>query len=240
MVMSRARSWIEENALSIGTSLAILAPFGVLIGGVLMGIDAVSVATGLAIVIGSAVISGLPGLGILFWIRRRVRSLHSLARQLGDIEQCDGAYYRLLKMGDHAIQIFLQALVLPRSAAQVGKTVWDADTARCLAAEGLGRLKAKNAVQPLIKLLTHPDIVLRARAAWALGEIGDSQATASLFMLLGDERRLEENLPATWTRVFWAGAAVLPAMTRVLAGLEGRKVSEIAVKRFASQAMTKW
>jgi hypothetical protein len=54
------------------------------------------------------------------------------------------------------------------------------------AAEGLGRRKAKSATDKLIHLLGDNNMVVRAYAAEALGNIGEEKAAGPLIKLLGD------------------------------------------------------
>ena len=55
----------------------------------------------------------------------------------------------------------------------------------------LGNRRAKEAVDPLIRCLSEPDVGLRAAAVWALGRIGESRAIAHLEALLATETNPE-------------------------------------------------
>jgi len=56
------------------------------------------------------------------------------------------------------------------------------------AAEALGLLRDKKAVEPLIEALNDKDEEVRWKASWALGHIGDKRAVEPLTNLLNDER----------------------------------------------------
>lgn len=125
-------------------------------------------------------------------LRQRIAELvvPQLARQLGNRNECKSAFNQLLSMGKQAVSIFLQILSEPHTIVS-GNDVWtwDANMACRLAAEGLGRLKASEAVEPLMKILVNSsDVVLQMKAIWALGEIGDARAVPALIPLLGDQR----------------------------------------------------
>lgn len=55
------------------------------------------------------------------------------------------------------------------------------------AAEALGRMEDKRAVEALIPLLGDPDWRVRLKSAWALGRIGDARAAPHLNRLSRDE-----------------------------------------------------
>jgi HEAT repeat protein len=59
---------------------------------------------------------------------------------------------------------------------------------REIAAETLGILQDRRAVEPLIKALNDKDEEVRWKACWALGHIGDKRAVEPLLHLLNDER----------------------------------------------------
>lgn len=65
--------------------------------------------------------------------------------------------------------------------------LWDGGPPRRRAAQSLGRMQAKVAIPYLIDALRDGDALLRANAAWALGEIGEGAAAPSLLRLLADE-----------------------------------------------------
>lgn len=58
---------------------------------------------------------------------------------------------------------------------------------RGIAAVGLGKIKDRRAVEPLMAALSDDDDTLRANAAWALGELKESRAVEPILMLLKDE-----------------------------------------------------
>jgi HEAT repeat protein len=63
------------------------------------------------------------------------------------------------------------------------------------AAEALGRLGDRRAVEPLLASLRDPDPGIREEAVWALGQMGDARAIAPLCALLGslDAERLSSS-----------------------------------------------
>jgi HEAT repeat protein len=61
---------------------------------------------------------------------------------------------------------------------------------RCAAAEALGRLRNKDAIDPLIAALSDANAQVRQSAAYSLGLIGDSRAAASLEKAKGDADEL--------------------------------------------------
>ena len=65
---------------------------------------------------------------------------------------------------------------------------------RSAAAEALGSLGDKRAVDPLIKALTDDNWMVRRNAAWALGRLGDARAVDPLIAALADDYwRVREN-----------------------------------------------
>ncbi len=110
-----------------------------------------------------------------------------LLHQLGshDPEKRRAALEALLQKGNEAVPLLLKVLSDDYDPEH-GANDWS-EIYKCrLAAEGLGRLKAKEAVEPLLEALQDGDTGLRATAAWALGEIGDPQAIPALLALLAD------------------------------------------------------
>ncbi len=63
--------------------------------------------------------------------------------------------------------------------------LWQGDPARWRAADRLARLKVPEAVAPLVRVLSDRDPVLRLKAVYALGEIGDPRTIPALIPLLG-------------------------------------------------------
>ncbi len=129
-----------------------------------------------------AVIAATP-LIVALW-EFKLKSLHPLVRQLGshDEQKRREAFQQLLEMGDEAIPLFIQAFNAPVEMAPYGD--WCGFWAHRLAVEGLGRLKAKSATKVLIDALKHKDAGVKAKAAWALGEIGSEEAVPELLPLL--------------------------------------------------------
>jgi len=124
---------------------------------------------------------------IAFWAYR-LYSLHPFVRQLGSHDELRRveALMQLLGMGEKAISLFLQALQAPEDSAPYGD--WNGTWAHQYAIEGLGRLKAREAVDEVAKALKSNDAGLRATAAWFFGELGIKEAIPDLIPLLADEK----------------------------------------------------
>lgn len=112
----------------------------------------------------------------------RLKDLYDLfAEVLNHLCHLDSAY-----LDD--IHLHLNALRAPGGQIYSDKILlWDGDPPRAAAAQGLGALRARGAVPALIDALEARDPYLRANAAWALGEIGDTGAARALIPLLGEE-----------------------------------------------------
>lgn len=135
------------------------------------------------------VLSSIIGLVCYSWLQREPNLIY----RLGEPKESKAAFHELLAMGEKAVPLFLKALSAPSgtlisiaSFSPPGSLNWDGNRVRRLAAEGLGRLKVKDAVEPLIQVLDDSDKVLRAKAIWALGEIRDARAVPTLLTLLND------------------------------------------------------
>ena len=100
------------------------------------------------------------------------------------------------------------------------------------AAEALGILRDRRAVEPLIKALNDKDEEVRWKAAWALGNIGDIQAVEPLIYLLHDKR---------WTvRRFAASALGKIGDGRAVESLiESLSDEEWHVRKYAADALGK-
>jgi hypothetical protein len=94
--------------------------------------------------------------------------------------------YQMQSAGKEDVLLLMEALLSPGGQIESEVVLWDGNPPRHRAAEELGRLKDAQAVAPLLNVLTDPDNVLRAKAIWALGEIGDTHAVPFLIPLLGD------------------------------------------------------
>lgn len=112
--------------------------------------------------------------------------LHPLTYRLGSRDERIRAetFENLLKMGEPAIPIFIQALTAPTS--QILVPGWDGKIARNLAVEGLAKLKAKEAVEIMFRFLDNKDKDFVKGVIGALGEIGDPKAISVLIPFLGD------------------------------------------------------
>jgi hypothetical protein len=107
-----------------------------------------------------------------------------LVRQLGSPKEHErlSALSQIMDMGEQAIPLLIQVLKMP--SIQFGN--WHGAEAHRLAVEGLGLLRAKQAINVLCEALEHPVSSVRAKAVWALGEIGEPSVIPHLIPLLGD------------------------------------------------------
>jgi HEAT repeat protein len=107
-----------------------------------------------------------------------------LVRQLGSLKEHErlSALSQIMDMGEQAIPLLIQVLKMP--SIQFGN--WHGAEAHRLAVEGLGLLRAKQAIDVLCEALEHPVSSVRAKAVWALGEIGEPSVIPHLIPLLGD------------------------------------------------------
>ncbi len=94
----------------------------------------------------------------------------------------DAVWERTKASGAGAVPMLREVFKLPCLP------VWDVLPAWQLAAELLGRLKAKEALPELLDALFETDPTLRAKVLWAIGEIGDPQTIPALIPFLGDLR----------------------------------------------------
>ena len=118
---------------------------------------------------------------LMHWLR----PLHLLVRQLGshyELRRME-AFKQLLRMGEKAIPLFLQA---PKDSAPY--TDWNGTWAHQYTIEGFGRLKVREAAEEVAKALKSNDAGLRATAAWFFGELGIKEAIPNLIPLLADEK----------------------------------------------------
>jgi hypothetical protein len=122
----------------------------------------------------------IPNFLTWLYIRRKSKPV----RQLGSFKEieCLEAFSQIVDMGEQAIPIFVQALETPLTST----IIWRGAEAHRLAVEGLGLLKAKQAIDVLCEALEHPVSSVRAKAIWALGEIGEPSVIPHLIPLLGD------------------------------------------------------
>jgi HEAT repeat protein len=122
----------------------------------------------------------IPNFSTWLYIRRKSK----LVRQLGSFKEIERleAFSQIVDMGEQAIPIFIQALETPLTST----IIWRGVEAHRLAVEGLGLLKAKQAIDVLCEALEHPVSSVRAKAVWALGEIGEPSVIPHLIPLLGD------------------------------------------------------
>lgn len=117
---------------------------------------------------------------------RAEKSLPEIALDLGDHEPeiRQKAFTQLLQRED-AVPILLKVLDLPAHKNELLE--WNGEKAHLLAIEGLGRLRAKEAVPKLMEKLQRTKLrEMREKIFWALGEIGDPQAIPALIPFLGE------------------------------------------------------
>jgi hypothetical protein len=149
-----------------------------------------AVAMGLAIAISAPPIVFavfLSGLLLIFRLMRAEKLLPEIALELGslDPEIRQNALRQLLQRKD-AVPILLKVLDLPADKNEFWE--WNGEKAHLLAVEGLGRLRAKEAVPKLVEKLQRTKLrKMREKIFWALGEIGDPQAIPVLVPFLGEQ-----------------------------------------------------
>ncbi len=109
--------------------------------------------------------------------RTHVDALDAAARQLGSAPEAVDVRAAQARLGDG------------RAAAPLVESLKSADVhAKLLAAGGLGLLRARSAVEPLVKQLGDPSPQVQAEAARALGSIGDVAAEPALLALAGQPK----------------------------------------------------
>lgn len=167
--------------------------------------------------------------GLAFPLRR----LHPLAQRLGNKDERirTETFEKLLQMGESAVPIFIQ--VLTTSPLQILTLGWDNKVARKLAVVGLAKLKAKEAVELMIKFLDSEDEDFVKHVVWALGEIGDPKTTTALIPLLGDLKEVSEEA-AKSLRKLGAGG-VVDAFQRLIYGRDA--VALKALRPYRKQAI---
>ncbi len=113
-------------------------------------------------------------------IYRQVLSL----RPYASFVKWDEIFDRMLSEGEKAIPNLVQILQARRKLA----STLEVEPASLLAIFVLGRLKAQEAVEPLIEFLRSEGVtwVEKFAAIWALGEIGNLKAIPALIPFLGD------------------------------------------------------
>ncbi|MCX7967803.1 MAG: HEAT repeat domain-containing protein [Armatimonadetes bacterium] len=132
------------------------------------------------------VICSLVSIALLLWFvlmfSPTVRFRH-LGWRLGDPDEGKRmqAFEQLLQKGDEATRVFVRIL---KEAPYESSKVWKSVHAHCLAAEGLGRLKAKEGVDALMEALKSPFPEVVATAIWALAQIGDERAVKAIVPLI--------------------------------------------------------
>ncbi len=145
-----------------------------------------AVAMGLALAISAPVWLAIILLSISHLLRAE-KLLPQIALDLGsfDPEVRQNAFRQLLQRKD-AVSILLKVLDLPADKNEFWE--WNGEEAHLLAIEGLGKLRAKEAVPKLVEKLQRANLrKTREKIFWALGEIGDPQAIPVLVTFLGEK-----------------------------------------------------
>lgn len=164
------------GSIGIGTLVFLLGWFNLLPAHIYGPIFAGCGMMGIASVFGMFVFYG--------W---KLKRLPRLIRQLGNPAKSQTALNQLLDVGERAVPVLIEALSSPAmSMSGTGMESWDGNLARRKAAEGLGQLKAVEAVEPLTETLSDGDVSTRTTAIRSLAEIGDVRAVPALIPLLGD------------------------------------------------------
>lgn len=121
----------------------------------------------------------------------RARKISEMAEALGDPRRSEWALEQLCyRRRPNAL---IEALLAPPVIAHdsppphTRMTRWDQRLARRQAVEGLGMVRAAEAVQPLIAAMRDADAMLRIRIVWALGCIARPSSAAALVPFLGDD-----------------------------------------------------
>jgi hypothetical protein len=131
-------------------------------------------------------------LGMVIAFGVHIKRLPQLVRELGNPTKSQKALERIVNMGERAVPVLLEALSSPAmNMSGCGMEAWDGNLAHRAAVEGLRRLKATEAVLPLmqvlkVEVLKEADKATRVEAIKALSEIGDARAMPALIPLLGD------------------------------------------------------
>jgi len=163
--------------------------------------------------------------------------MRKLVCQLGSPKEGERleAFSQIVDMGEKAILLFVQALKTPPLLT------WDAVEVHELAVEGLGLLKAKQAINVLCEALEHPFSSVRAKAVWALGEIGDPSVVPHLIPLLGDCEKVSDydmvsDHAATVLEKFGEGNLV-NAFRKALTGKLDEQVRKILSDKYRPQVV---
>ncbi|MEZ8218895.1 HEAT repeat-containing protein [Candidatus Fervidibacteria bacterium JGI MDM2 SSWTFF-3-K9] len=147
------------------------------------------------------------------------------------------AFSQIVDMGEKAIPLLVQALEAPLFVDKG----WYGHEAHRLAVEGLGLLKAKQAIDVLCEALEHPSPSVRAKAVWALGEIGDPSVVPHLIPLLGDCEEVSDydmvsDQAATVLEEFGEGDLV-HAFKKALIGKVDEQVRKILSGKYRPQVV---
>jgi len=141
------------------------------------------------------------------------------------------AFSQIVDMGEKAIPLLVQALEAPLFVDKG----WYGHEAHRLAVEGLGLLKAKQAIDVLCEALEHPSPSVRAKAVWALGEIGDPSVIPHLIPLLGDHETVSDQAAAVLEK-FGEGDLV-HAFKKALTGKVDEQARKILSGKYRPQVV---
>lgn len=133
-------------------------------------------------------------------IVRHLSHRNNLALQLFDYNEAKRrqAYEQLLQKGDEAVKIFTRILnETPRNIALLSDNFFEVIR---LAAEGLGRLRAREGIEALMKVAKLPFHEIGPTAIWALAQIGDERATQAIIPSLLNKTRINRQ---KWLN-YWA------------------------------------
>jgi HEAT repeat protein len=167
-----------------------------------------------------------------------------IIRALGNIgEPAIDELIRMLKMDDVTLRIFatmsLEQIGQPATNALIATLDYPATWTRQAAVELLGSMKAVEATDPLIKLMTCGDLLVEETAVDALIEIGEP-AVAPLIPRLGD-RNLEMRIKAAQTLGKIRDQRAIEPLLRVLKdrGEENdrKRKEEATVRAAAAEAL---
>ena len=120
----------------------------------------------------------------------RLKRAPKLVRALGTPGRHDAAFRELMMMGNKAVALFIEVLATP-SGTMSGSSMepWDGDMAHRHAVDGLARLKACEAVAPLVGLLESRDYAMKRKAIWALGQNRGRERGVSTDSIAGRSQR---------------------------------------------------
>lgn len=161
---------------------------GALVSCILRGpIGPVGLKLGIGMIVGGVVI-GIASFVCMYAIQTwQLKREPKLVRALGTPGRDEAAFRELMKMGNRAVPLLLEALASPSAQFVTSAEPWDGDLAHCHAITGLASLKTREAVEPLLAELQQwgEGKKTLVQSLKALGEIGDLRAVPGIVPLLG-------------------------------------------------------